>query len=144
MRPLSLLLVLAALAGASSAFAQVPPAEDVIPRLLEESADARNRADLDGHVAIYADSARFMTGNGPVTGRHRTRAILEQHFFRDGQPVQQLRFERVEVTPLGSGHALVTGRFVLTGGGEEERSGWFSTVWAWNGTRWETIHDHSS
>jgi ketosteroid isomerase-like protein len=140
---LSFLLALAALC-APEALAQAPPAEAAIPGLLDESAAAWNRADLDGHVAIYADSSRFMTGEGPVTGRDRTRAILEQYFFRDGQPVQQLRFERVEVTPLGAGHALVTGRFVLTGGGEEERSGWFSTVWAWNGTRWETIHDHSS
>jgi uncharacterized protein (TIGR02246 family) len=141
---MSLALVLVVALCAPAAVAQIPPAEATIPRLLEESAAAWNRADLDGHVAIYADSARFMTGEGPVTGRDRTRAILEQHFFRDGQPIQQLRFERIEVVPLGPAHALVTGRFVLTGGGEEEQSGWFSTVWAWSGTRWETIHDHSS
>ena len=139
-----LLFSLVAVACAAPAFAQAPPAETAIPQLLQASADAWNAADLDGHVAIYADSARFMTGEGPVTGRHRTRAILEQYFFRDGRPLQQLRFERIEVTPLGPAHALVTGRFVLTGGGEDERSGWFSTVWAWTGTRWETIHDHSS
>lgn len=134
-----LLLIIAAPPGRAQ-----PAAETAIPGLLDASAEAWNRADLDGHVAIYADSARFMTSNGPVTGRHRTRALLEQHFFRDGQPIQQLHFEQVVVLPLGAAHALVTGRFVLTGGGEEERSGWFSTVWAWNGQRWETIHDHSS
>ncbi|HLT45662.1 MAG TPA: nuclear transport factor 2 family protein [Rubricoccaceae bacterium] len=136
--------LLAFLLAALPASAQVPDPAAVIPRLLTGSADAWNAADLDGHVAIYADSARFMTGNGPVTGRDHTRALLAQHFWRDGQPIQQLRFEQIAVTPLGSEHALVTGRFVLTGGGEDEASGWFSTVWAWNGTRWETIHDHSS
>jgi ketosteroid isomerase-like protein len=138
------LLPLAIALYAPAVLAQIPAPEDTIPRLLDESAEAWNRADLDGHVAIYADSARFMTGSGPVTGRHRTRALLEQHFWRDGRPIQQLRFERIEVTPLGAEHALVTGHFVLTGGGEEEQSGWFSTIWAWNGRRWQTIHDHSS
>jgi uncharacterized protein (TIGR02246 family) len=142
--PHRLLPLLVLLAVALPARAQAPDPTVAIPQLLAESADAWNAADLDGHVSIYADSSRFMTGEGPVTGRDRTRAILEQYFFRDGQPVQQLRFERIEVRPLGAEHALVTGRFVLTGGGEDERSGWFSTVWAWNGTRWETIHDHSS
>ena len=131
-------------AGLPVAQAQAPPAEATIPGLLQASADAWNAADLDGHVAIYADSARFMTGNGPATGRDRTRALLEQAFWRDGRPIQQLRFERLAVTPLGAEHALVTGRFILEGGGEAEKSGWFSTIWAWNGTRWETIHDHSS
>ena len=138
-RLLPLLLALLAL----PARAQTPDPTVVIPRLLTGSAEAWNAADLDGHVAIYADSARFMTGNGPVTGRHRTRALLEQYFWRDGRPIQQLHFERVAVTPLGVEHALVTGRFVLTGGGQDEGSGWYTTIWAWNGTRWETIHDHS-
>ena len=119
MRLLPLLLVLLL---AAPALAQ-PAAEDAIPRLLQASSDAWNAADLDGHVAIYADSARFMTGNGPVTGRHRTRALLEQHFWRDGQPLQQLHFEQITVTPLGAEHALVTGRFVLTGGGKTSAAG---------------------
>lgn len=138
------LIVLALCVVSVAVRAQIPSAEGVIPGLLQESADAWNAADLDGHVAIYADSARFMTSNGPVTGRHHTRALLAQYFWRDGRPIQQLRFEHLTVTPLGAEHALVTGRFVLEGGGEDERSGWFSTLWAWSGARWETIHDHSS
>ncbi len=139
-----LLALLALLLGSAAVRAQAPPAEAAIPGLLQASAAAWNAADLDGHVAMYADSARFMTSGGPVAGREHTRALLERYFWRDGRPVQRLHFEHVAVTALGAGHALVTGRFVLTGGGEDEKSGWFTTVWAWNGTRWETIHDHSS
>lgn len=144
MRLASFLLVLLAVACATPAFAQAPAATEAIPPILEASAEAWNRADLDGHVAFYADSARFMTATGPVAGRGHTRAILEQHFFRGGRPVQRLHFEQIEVRALGEDHALVTGRFVLSGGGEEERSGWFTTVWAWSRTRWEAVHDHSS
>ena len=44
----------------------------------------------------------------------------------------------------GEVHALVVGRFVLSGGGEIERSGWFSTVWEHRPEGWRVIHDHSS
>jgi hypothetical protein len=71
-----------------------------------------------------------MTGTGPVIGRERTAAALGAAFFRDGRPVQQLRFESIDVRPLGAGHALVTGHFILSGGGEADHSGWFTTVWA--------------
>jgi hypothetical protein len=33
---------------------------------------------------------------------------------------------------------------VLTGGGEMDRSGWFSLTWEKTGAGWRIIHDHSS
>jgi uncharacterized protein (TIGR02246 family) len=147
-RRLSLLLALAAAWGivparAQQAPTQVPSPAEVIPRLLDEAAVAWNQADLDGYLALYADSVRFMTPQGPATGRQRMRELLEQHVFRAGQPVPQIRFDRVEVATLGPAHALVTGRTVLTSSGGMQIA-WFSTVWAWNGTRWEAIHNHST
>ena len=56
----------------------------------------------------------------------------------------RLRCESIVVRELGPQHALVTGRFVLTGGGQEERSGWFTLVWQQVGGQWMIIHDHSS
>ena len=138
------LVLLLVLVASASAFAQVPSAEAVIPGLLMESADAWNAADLDGHVAMYADSSSFMTGEGPVFGRGYTRDLLERFFFRDGANLQDLRFDQITVRPLGETHALVTGRFTLFGGEMEERSGWYSLVWEWTGSRWAIMHDHSS
>ena len=115
-----------------------------IRRQLDASADAWNRADLDGHVGMNADSVWFMTRNGPLIGNAGTRASLERSFFRDGRPIQQLRFERVSVRVLGPNHALVVGRFVLTGGERAEASGWFTTVWERRSEEWKIIHDHSS
>jgi uncharacterized protein (TIGR02246 family) len=139
-----LILLLVAVGVAVSPCLAQPSAEDAIPDLLQASADAWNEADLDGHVAMYRDSTSFMTGNGPVFGRGYTRDLLERFFFRDGENIQDLRFEQITVRPLGEDHALVTGRFVLSGGGEEDRSGWYSLVWEWTGERWAIIHDHSS
>jgi len=121
-----------------------PSPEPEIRAMLDESVAAWNRGDLDGHLADNADSITFMTGKGPITGKDKTADALRRSFFRDGKPVQSLRFEQVTVRPLGAGHALVVGRFILSGGGEQERSGWFSTVWERRSEGWRVIHDHSS
>jgi len=115
-----------------------------VRRKLQSTADAWNRADLAGHVASYADSAAFMTGRGPMIGRDKIETSLRRGFWRDGKPVQTLRYEHVSVRALGREHALVTGRFVLTGGGREDASGWFTLVWERGPQGWQEIHDHSS
>ena len=58
--------------------------------------------------------------------------------------MQQLRFEQLNVRPLGRDRALMTGRFFLYGGGGEERGGWYTLVWERIDGRWRIIHDHSS
>ncbi len=119
-------------------------AEAEVRRKLQSTADAWNRADLAGHVAPYADSAAFMTGRGPMIGRDKIEASLRRGFWRDGKPLQTLRYEHVSVRALGRDHALVTGRFVLTGGGRDDASGWFTLVWERGPKGWREIHDHSS
>jgi len=140
------LAIAAAAVPAAAARGQMaaPSPEPEIRALLDESAAAWNRGDLDGHLADNADSITFMTGRGPITGKDKTAEALRRGFFRDGRPVQSLRFEQVTVRPLGERYALVVGRFILTGGGEQERSGWFSTVWEQRTEGWRVIHDHSS
>ena len=124
--------------------AAVNDASTAIPPALQSSADAWNNADLPGHVRPYADSATFMGSNGPIQGRDRVSDSLARSFWRDGKPRQQLSFDRITVRELGDGHALATGHFVLTGGSEADRSGWFSLIWEKTAGRWEIIHDHSS
>jgi ketosteroid isomerase-like protein len=85
-----------------------------------------------------------MTRKGPIVGKERTAEALRRSFFKDGKPMQQLRFEQVSIRRLGREHALVVGRFVLEGGGQPEQSGWFSTVWERQADGWRVIHDHSS
>jgi uncharacterized protein (TIGR02246 family) len=141
---LALATVLAASACAGNPAPRATPSleSELIP-LEMETAAAWNRADLDGHVATYADSAVFMAP-GPVVGRDRIRESLARSFWREGRPVQQLRYEQVTVRPLGPGHALMNGRFVLSGGGRPEHSGWFTLVWARTAEGWRIVHDHSS
>jgi ketosteroid isomerase-like protein len=130
---------------AGGALAQGPDAtQGEIQTLLDRSTSAWNRGDLDGHLADNADSISFMTRKGPVVGKAKTADALRRSFFKDGKPIQQLRFEQVTIRPLGDDHALVVGRFILDGGGQPEHSGWFSTIWERQAAGWRVIHDHSS
>lgn len=83
------------------------------------SADAWNRGDLKGHLAIYVDSVTFMTRTGPRPGVAAIEQSFTTTYFRDGQPKQMLRFEQVTVRPLGRDAALETGRFILTAGASQ-------------------------
>lgn len=118
--------------------------ETIIRNELNAIAVAWNEADIERHVALYADSATMMGSRGLIRGRNAIRDVLARGFWQDGKPLQQLRFEEVEVRMLGRGDAaVVTGKFILTGGGRAEASGRFSTVWELRGGRWLTVHDHS-
>ena len=130
--------------AANDSPAAVNDASTAIPPALQSSADAWNNADLPGHVRPYADSATFMGSNGPIEGRDRVGESLARSFWRDGKPRQQLSFDRITIRPLGDRHALATGHFVLTGGGEADRSGWFSLTWEKTAAGWQIVHDHSS
>jgi uncharacterized protein (TIGR02246 family) len=115
-----------------------------IPPALMASAAAWNNADLQGHIGLYTEDSTFMGGNGPIRGRDVVGQSLARSFWHDGKPKQTLSFDRIEVRPLGERHALSTGHFVLTGGGEMDRSGWFSLTWEKTDAGWRIIHDHSS
>ncbi len=113
-------------------------------RAMDASAAAWNRGDLDGHVALYTDSAAMMGKNGPIVGRAVIRGLLERGFWTGGQPAQQLAFDQLVVTMLGRDHAMLTGKCLLTGGGKPEYSCRFTTIWERTTAGWRIIHDHSS
>ncbi|MBA3580167.1 MAG: nuclear transport factor 2 family protein [Gemmatimonadaceae bacterium] len=108
------------------------------------SADAWNRGDLKGHLAIYVDSVTFMTKAGPRPGVAAIEQSFTTTYFRDGLPKQQLRFEQTTIRRLDANSALETGRFILSGGGEPDQSGWFTLIWVRTAAGWKAVHDHSS
>lgn len=139
---------------AAGGCARVPtpsPRDDAsaIVRMLEESADEWNRGNLDGFLATYLDSPQttFVTGTGLVHGKGAIRdRYLAGYWKSGGLPPQLLRFEDLQVRPLGATHALATGRYVLTQreGGAPAGKGIFSLVLVRTGGGWKIIHDHSS
>jgi uncharacterized protein (TIGR02246 family) len=117
--------------------------EAQIRAALQGSADAWNRGDLKGHLAIYVDTVTFMTRNGPRPGVAAIEESFTRTFFQGGKPKQNLRFEQVVVRQLAPGSALGTGRFILSGGGQEDNTGWFTLVWVRTAAGWRAVHDHS-
>ncbi|HEX7184934.1 MAG TPA: nuclear transport factor 2 family protein [Thermoanaerobaculia bacterium] len=155
MRPALLfasVLLFAILSGAGLAQPSDPPQqssswsadEAQIRAAAKASAEAWNRGDLKGHLSIYVEDVTFMTSNGPRPGIAPLEESFSKKYFKDGRPKQTLSFEQIAVRPLGSDAALATGRFVLSGGGEPEQSGWFSLVWIRTPQGWKVVHDHSS
>lgn len=146
--PVVLLAALSACASAGARAAAVPATWDAdraeIMAKLQASSDAWNAADLRGHLALYVDTVTFMTANGPRPGVRPVEEAFSRTYWRDGRPIQRLAFEQVAVRPLGADAALQTGRFVLSGGGQPEQSGWFTLVWVRTPGGWRAVHDHSS
>lgn len=121
-----------------------PQDEAEIRAAAHASSEAWNRGDLRGHLAIYVDTVTFMTADGPRPGVDALHDAFARTYFSDGVPNQQLSFEQVTVRPLGRDAALQTGRFVLSGGGEPDQTGWFTLVWIRTAAGWRAVHDHSS
>jgi len=143
-----LALGLAALALAATAFGdpaakQPDSAEALIRATLDTTAEGWNRGDLAQYLSAYTESATEMGPDGPRGGVKVIEQTMRGGFWKAGRPVQQLRYEHVEVRMLGKENALVTGQYVLTGGGRPDRTGWFTTVWTRTRRGWRMIHDHS-
>lgn len=141
----ALAVILAALFAhvAQAPSAPAPTSSDPLIALLESTTRAWDAGDLDGFIAPYAESSTFMTPAGPI-GRTAMRTRYRTRYFSGGRPDQQLRFEQMSVRHLGNDHAIMTGRFVLSGGGKADASGWFTLVWARTPQGWKILHDHSS
>ena len=118
-------------------------AEAQIRAALNSTADGWNKGDLAQYLAVYTKTATEMGPNGPRGGVEVIEQTMRNGFWKTGRPLQQLRYEHVDVRMLGKEHALVTGQYVLTGGGRPDRTGWFTTVWTRTSQGWRMIHDHS-
>jgi beta-aspartyl-peptidase (threonine type) len=108
------------------------------------SAEAWNRGDIRGHLAIYDEAVTFMTANGPRPGVAAIEASFLEKYFEGGKPKQELAFSHISVRRLGPDAAMETGRFLLSGGALPEQSGWFTLVWLRTPSGWRAVHDHSS
>lgn len=146
-------LILASLAGCAPGLrAPTPaPAEDraaEIVSLMQTSADAWNRGDLDGFLLPYLDSAEttFVGRSGLLRGKEAIRATYLRSYWKDGPPASTLAFRDIEVRPLGAEHALTVGHYLLTrpGAGTPLGEGIFSLVMVRTPAGWRILHDHSS
>ena len=113
-------------------------------QLMNESAAAWNRADLDAFLSTYSSDAVFM-GNPPTVGLAEIRARYQRTYFKDGRPRDQLAFDELRTTMLDANHALMTGRCILTNPADNSKQYCrFTLIWERRPDGWKMIHDHSS
>jgi hypothetical protein len=148
MRHILVIIALACLAPSlacrpSAVNPAAPSAETAIRASLDSTAIGWNRGELAMYMKMYEPDASQMGARGVEHGRALIEEGMRRGFWRTGRPLQNLRYEDVEVRPLGEHYALVTGRFVLTGGDRPDRIGTFTTVWTDLTGTWLMIHDHS-
>ncbi len=117
--------------------------ETQIRAALESTAVGWNEGSLEKYLAVYTPDATEMRGTGPAGGVEAIEETMKKGFWKTGRPLQTLRYESVVVRMLGKEGALVTGNYILTGGGIPERKGWFTSVWRKTKNGWRMIHDHS-
>jgi uncharacterized protein (TIGR02246 family) len=139
----TMVLGLLLMAETHTTYAKPDPSEAKIVAILNSTADGWNNGDLSKYLAAYVPEATEMTGEGPKGGVEVIEKTMKDGFWKTGRPLQVLHYEHVEVRKLGSKHALVTGQYVLTGGGRPDRKGWFTTVWVETKNGWRMMHDHS-
>lgn len=117
--------------------------QEQIKAVFDYTALGWNTGDLSKYLYAYVPEAKEMTKDGPKGGVEVIEKTMKDGFWKTGRPLQQLRYEHLEITMLGKDNALVTGQYILSGADRPDRTGWFTTVWTKSKKGWRMIHDHS-
>ena len=114
--------------------------------VLDAQVAAWNRGDLEGFMATYWRSPDlvFCSGGTVTKGWDATLARYRQRYQSEGREMGQLRFDGIEVIPLGEDAALARGawRLRLTDG--QEPHGLFTLLLRRLEGAWRIVHDHTS
>jgi len=120
-----------------------------IKAMLQASTGSWNAGDLDGFLDDYWQSEQltFSGADGVTRGWTGVRDRYAAGYWAPGVIRDSLRFEDLEVVPLGQDHALTLGRYVLYRPGDPTvttGSGYFSLILGRVGGDWKILHDHTS
>jgi uncharacterized protein (TIGR02246 family) len=141
MKAIKILLIGFLLFGSTQLKAQDASAQLI--KLMDASAAAWNRADLNAYMALYAPKATMMLPTGRADLKS-IREMYEKYYFVDGKAKQPLSYTNYEITMLGEDHAFLTGVFILKATDQlKERKGTFTLVFTKEKGEWKILHDHS-
>jgi uncharacterized protein (TIGR02246 family) len=131
---------MAPLAAAGEAPAKTPRA------VLDAQVEAWNRGDLEAFMAGYWRSPDlvFCSGATVTKGWDETLARYRKRYQSEGREMGRLRFDDVEVLPLGDDAALARGAFHLVMGDGKEPHGIFTLLLRRLDGSWRIVHDHTS
>jgi uncharacterized protein (TIGR02246 family) len=120
-------------------------ARQEIAVMMDHSARAWNRGDLDGFMGDYlpGDGTTYIGRSGVLHGVEAIRAVYAPRFAPGGVR-DSLSFERLEVDLLAPGLANAIAYYVLARGDSVTARGPTSLVMRRVAGRWRIVHDHSS
>lgn len=113
---------------------------------LQTGAEAWNRGDLDAFMKGYVESPELTyTASGRVVrGWEALHKRYADTYGGSKDSMGQLRFDEIEVTPLGSDYALALGRWSVAVMQKRPIGGVFSLVLRRTPDGWRILHDHTS
>jgi ketosteroid isomerase-like protein len=124
------------------AMAQTNSGSEII-KAMNKAADDWNKGELESYMSLYTPSATMMMPTGRV-GLDSIRSLYVRYYFVGKMPKQELSYDNYQVTMLGTGYALLTGRFTLKANGPlKQRSGIFTLIFVHQKEGWKLLHDHS-
>lgn len=123
----------------------IPGLETQVALMLEGSAEAWNRGDLEAFMSGYLRSptTTYLGTSGLVGGWDAIRARYAP-LFQAGSLRDSLRVEQISVRPLGDDYALATARYALFREGRVTSSGPFTLVLWRTAEGWKIVHDQSA
>ena len=125
--------------------AEGPPAT-AVRSVLGAQVEAWNRGDIEGFMAGYWRSPElvFCSGDTVTQGWDETLARYRKRYQSEGREMGQLRFDAVEVVPLGDDAALARGAWRLHMTDGKEPHGLFTLLLRRRDGAWRIVHDHTS
>ena len=138
--------MMAALVAAPAMVQAATPASDPaaagIRAAMLASAAGWNAGDLNRFMAIYAPDAIFVGKRGLIKGKTAIADNYRRSFVDSGNSRGTLRFDFLDLKPIG-GRRILFARWNLSGGAEEE-SGMTTLVFERRADGWKIVVDHSS
>lgn len=131
-----------ALAVAQASAPAADPAAAGIRAAMLASASGWNAGDLNRFMAIYAPDAVFVGKRGLIRGKLAIAENYRRSFTGSGNSRGTLRFDFLEIKPIGDRRILFA-RWILSGGADEE-SGMTTLVFERRTDGWKIVTDHSS
>ena len=124
-------------------------ASEEIRGMLQASTASWNAGNLEGFLDDYwrSEDLTFSGATGVTRGWEDVRTRYLESYWAPGSARDSLRFEDLEVVPLGEEHAFALGRYVLSrpeDGGVVTSSGFFSLILEKMEGEWKIVHDHTS
>jgi beta-aspartyl-peptidase (threonine type) len=137
------------LGPACVSLAAEPPASApsaAVRAVLDAQVEAWNRGDLEAFMAGYWRSPElvFCSGATVTKGWDATLERYRKRYQAEGREMGRLRFDAIEVLPLGLDAAAARGAWRLQMSDGKEPHGLFTLLLRRTDGAWRIVHDHTS